>query len=1282
MHPKNKRRISLFLGSIFVVSSLLNVFAMSAFALDGTVPMEPVTVQVQELNDESAAQTEEQENVTSESTVPQEPESENAGSEPMEQPTETPLPDSSDASVEQPDTAPTLTPEPTVAPTASPRPSATPAPSATPMPSATPTPAASMVPLIPAEPIEIGLDEAKAQIRELLEKSLKLTELNEEQLAETAEQMEQFEAMPAMLDEQQDEELQGLMEQLVNAKAAVEDMRLAYQAQREGWLDQLPQTGKENSWRYQNGVYVEPADQLGLELPEGVRAVSTKDGYRGIDVSHHQGIINWDAVKAAGIEFAIIRCGYGIDQVDQDDAQWNRNVAECERLGIPYGVYFYSYAVTSEMAVQEGMHAVRLLKGHKPQLPVFFDMEENRQLVVGNDGLAEIARIFCDIVSNAGYKVGVYANLSWWNNYLTSPIFENWYRWVAEWHQSCHYNGRYEMWQYTNSGSVNGINGRVDMNYWYGWPLVSRVDGLTVAGDARGVRISWNALKGASSYRVYRKTGNGAWHMLKDVTTASYVDTSAVSDTTYSYTVAACKKTNEGNWWSTYDQVGKSLHYIAQPVIKNAERGADRVTITWNTVKGANSYRVFRRIGNGAWRMMGDVTSTSYVDTSVVSNSTYSYSVAACKKTSTRNWWSSYGTAEKTIIHMAQPTVTSVAGSAKGVSIKWDAVNGATSYRIFRKTENGAWRMLKDVTYPNYVDTSAESDTTYSYTVAACKKTNTGNWWSTYNQTEKSILYIAQPTIKSAEKGTDRVTVTWNAVKGANSYRVFRRIGNGAWRMIGDMTSTSYVDTNVVSNSTYSYSVAACKKTNERNWWSSYGVEEKTILYMGQPKVTSVAGSANGVSIKWDAVNGANSYRVYRKTENGPWRMLKDVNSTNYVDTSAESGMTYSYAVAACKKTSAGNWWSTYDNTGKSLLYIAQPEVSSVASGANGTVVSWDAVKGANSYRVYRKTGNGAWHLLKDVSSANYIDASAESGVNYSYTVAACKRTDAGNWWSTYNNTGKSLLYIAQPEVSSVTSGANGVVVSWDAVNGATSYRIFRKTENGPWRMLKDVNSTNYVDTSAESGMTYSYAVAACKKTSAGNWWSTYNNTGKPVTYIAQPEVSSVTSGANGVVVSWDAVKGANSYRVYRKTENGPWRMLKDVSSAGYVDTGAESGTSYTYTVAACKRTDAGNWWSTYNNTGKTLVHIAQPKVNSAVATANGVSVKWDTVKGANSYRVFRKTENGSWRMLGDVSSASYVDASAEHGTTYAYSVSACKKTSARNWWSTYDNTGFEIKYK
>lgn len=306
----------------------------------------------------------------------------------------------------------------------------------------------------------------KEQIEALLEKSRDMTQLSEEELGHIAEEMEQVAALPVTLTGDENQEIQELMEQLANAKAAVENMQLAYQAQREGWLDKMPQTGLENSWRYQNGERI-TAEEGEEDLPDGVNFFSA-GGYRGIDVSHHQGVINWDAVKNAGIDFAVIRCGYGNDQTDQDDEQWERNVSECERLGIPYGVYFYSYALTADMAVSEGQHAVRLLRGHTPDLPVFYDLEENSQLVLGSSGLAEIARIFTDIVSAQGYEVGVYASLNWWNHYLTDPVFENWYRWVAEWRSSCSYGGRYEMWQYASDGSVNGIRGRVDMDYWYG----------------------------------------------------------------------------------------------------------------------------------------------------------------------------------------------------------------------------------------------------------------------------------------------------------------------------------------------------------------------------------------------------------------------------------------------------------------------------------------------------------------------------------------------------------------------------------------------------------------------------------------------------------------------------------------------------------------------------------------------------------------------------------------------------------------------------------------------
>ncbi|MCF2557955.1 RICIN domain-containing protein [Fournierella massiliensis] len=352
----------------------------------------------------------------------------------------------------------TLTPTPSESLTPMPAPEKSPTP--------VPVPEESPMPTPTEEPAVLTLAQLKEQIEELLEKSQDMTKLSEEELGQIAEEMEQAATFPVTVYSDEDQEIQELMEQLTNAKAAVENMRMAYQAQREGWLDKMPQTGLENSWRYQNGQRIE-TEELEEDLPDGVSFFSA-EGYRGIDVSHHQGVIDWEAVKNAGIDFAMIRCGYGNDQTDQDDKQWERNVSECERLGIPYGVYFYSYALTADMAVSEGQHAVRLLQGHTPDLPVFFDMEENSQLVVGSNGLAEIARIFTDIVSAQGYEVGVYASLNWWNHYLTDPVFENWYRWVAEWRSSCSYGGRYEMWQYTSDGSVSGINGRVDMDYWYG----------------------------------------------------------------------------------------------------------------------------------------------------------------------------------------------------------------------------------------------------------------------------------------------------------------------------------------------------------------------------------------------------------------------------------------------------------------------------------------------------------------------------------------------------------------------------------------------------------------------------------------------------------------------------------------------------------------------------------------------------------------------------------------------------------------------------------------------
>lgn len=179
-----------------------------------------------------------------------------------------------------------------------------------------------------------------------------------------------------------------------------------------------------------------------------------------IDVSEHQGVINWDAVKG-NVDGVILRCGYGDNITSQDDKQWERNIAECERLGIPRGAYLYSYADSDAHAQSELQHMLRLLAGHTFQLPVYLDCEQ-----AGTEWYAPTAcQIVCEGLKAAGYTPGVYANLNWWNNYLTGVTAYT--RWVAQYNSQCDYMGSYDIWQYSSNGSVPGITGRVDMNWCY-----------------------------------------------------------------------------------------------------------------------------------------------------------------------------------------------------------------------------------------------------------------------------------------------------------------------------------------------------------------------------------------------------------------------------------------------------------------------------------------------------------------------------------------------------------------------------------------------------------------------------------------------------------------------------------------------------------------------------------------------------------------------------------------------------------------------------------------------
>ena len=188
---------------------------------------------------------------------------------------------------------------------------------------------------------------------------------------------------------------------------------------------------------------------------------------KGIDISSWQGVIDWDAVKSAGIQFAISRAGYG----DELDNQFARNIAECNRVGIPAGVYWFSYALTAQEAAQEAQRAMEAVRPYKLDLPVCFDLEYDTVRYAAQCGVTidkalatQMAVSFCDTVAAGGARPANYTNLDYSRRMFDMDALREFDLWYAWYNDACNIDD-VAIWQYTSSGNVPGIAGNVDMDY-------------------------------------------------------------------------------------------------------------------------------------------------------------------------------------------------------------------------------------------------------------------------------------------------------------------------------------------------------------------------------------------------------------------------------------------------------------------------------------------------------------------------------------------------------------------------------------------------------------------------------------------------------------------------------------------------------------------------------------------------------------------------------------------------------------------------------------------------
>ena len=547
------------------------------------------------------------------------------------------------------------------------------------------------------------------------------------------------------------------------------------------------------------------------------------------------------------------------------------------------------------------------------------------------------------------------------------------------------------------------------------------------------------------------------------------------------------------------------------------------------------------------------------------------------------------------------------------------------------------------------------SGNTYTYTVQAYTGTyeeaiaqeGSKEYWSSYNATGISEFYLDIPSLLSVKNATTGVTVKWSKVNSATSYRVYRKAsGSDAdWKLLKTVSSTSYTDkSSLTKGIKYLYTVRACKGS-DRSYFDTNGI---STIKLSTPSLTKAENASGGIKVTWKSIKGAEGYRIYRKTSGSSWVRLATLSSTSYTDKSSLKNNTkYYYTVRAYN----GADLSSYNTKGVSETRLNIPALSKAENASGGIKVSWKSVKGATSYRVYRKTAGAEWKHIKTVSSTSYTDGSSlTSGKEYIYTVRACKGSDR----SYYDTKGVIETKLAIPSLSSAENVPDGIKITWKSVKGAEGYRIYRRTSGSDWTKLATLSSSSltYTDEgSFKNNIKYYYTVRAYK----GSDWGYFHRTGVSQTKLDIPSLTEAKNSSGGIKVTWKSVKGATSYRVYRKTAGAEWKHIKTVSSTSYTDgSSLTSGKEYTYTVRACKGSDR----SYFDSKGVKELKLSTPTLVSAKKSSSGIKITWKSVKGAEGYRVYRKTSGSSWTRIATTASTSYTDKKAK-SSNYIYTVRA-----------------------
>ena len=429
--------------------------------------------------------------------------------------------------------------------------------------------------------------------------------------------------------------------------------------------------------------------------------------------------------------------------------------------------------------------------------------------------------------------------------------------------------------------------------------------------------------------------------------------------------------------------------YLTTPPLVSVKTTVGGVEVRWTPTDNAEGYNIYRKTQKSKWKKIDFASgeNTNYfMDTTVKNSTEYIYTVRAANDESL----SGYDKNGLSTYFLTTPIVT-LKNTKNGVNISWTKNNNATSYRVYKKVDGtNKWVRLKTVksSVLSYVDKTATSSQKALYCVRAVENENLSSF-----ETNKSIIFLSEPTVSAAKNSTKGIKIYWNKISGAQKYRIYRKVNGSKWAKIAEVSSKNitYTDKNVKAGTKYDYTVRAIAE----NHLSSYNKGAATYC-VNHPVLKSVSPATNGLKISWNKVAKADNYSVYRKNAEGKWVKIhttKNNSTLSYTDKSLASGNNYTYTVVAWyKKAKSG-----YDTNGLTGKYFASPILNSARCiKSKNITLGWSGVDGADYYLIYKKEVGGKYSVLATVNSdvTSYTDTAISIGKEYAYVIKA--KTYAG----------------------------------------------------------------------------------------------------------------------------------------------------------------------------------------------------------------------------------------------------------------------------------------------